>query len=220
MQFDQRTVQLLSNFATISKSLAFKPGRDIATMTKEKTILARAKLGHDIPQEFAIHDLSKLLGVVRLFQEPVVVITPEALVFSEDAREVRYTLAAPVLMGEQPPTKEFVFPVDVTFPFAGAQLKDLKNAAATLSHHEVAVVGDRGQVFVETLNADNPTSDTYRVYVCDTEKPDFKIVLKIDNLRLINTDYQVEVSFKKIVRFKAEDLEYLVAVEAKKSIIP
>lgn len=219
MRLDDRTIQLLNNFATINKSIRFFPGRDVATMTSNKTILARARIGNDIEREFAIQDLPKFLGVVRLFRDPRIEISEESVTLSEDEKAVKYTLSAAHLM-ETPPTKTFDFSVDVSFPVTARLLKEVKDAAATLSHREVVIVGEHGAVFLETTNVENPSADKYRVRVGVTDKPDFRIIVKIDNLRLIPGDYEVEVSFQKIVRFRSDDVEYLVAVEASKSSIP
>lgn len=221
MRFDERTVQILSNFSTINKTLLFRPGNTLSTMTDGMSILARARIETPVEKQFAIHDLPRFLGVVRLFRDPSVEIDDKALALSEGDKRVSYTLADADLPGiVKPPTKELKIDPDVSFKLPSKVLKEVKDAAAALGYKDLAIVGEKGGVFLDTINADNPTSDKYRVRVGETKKA-FSLVISIENLRLIPADYDVTATFKGIVHFVGPDgLEYFVAIEKRKSVTP
>ena len=70
MKLSARTIQVLKSFAQINPSLIFTPGNEIKTVSPQKTILAKATIAETIPQQFAIYDLVKFLGVLSLFNDP------------------------------------------------------------------------------------------------------------------------------------------------------
>ena len=61
----------------------------------------------------------------------------------------------------------------------------------------------------------NDTANAFSQDIGTTEH-EFKVQLKVENLKMIPADYTVSISKKKISRFKAtaSDLTYYVAVEA------
>lgn len=220
MRLDDRTVQILQNYSTINRNILCRAGGTISTMTDGMSVVARAKLDAPIEREFAINDLPRFLGVVRLFRDPKVVIDEKSIVLTEGDKRVSYTLTSPSDPKIVPtPTKDIAIDVAATFRMTTKLLKEIKDAAAALGHRQIAMVGDGGHIYVETLDTQNPTSDKYRTKVGDTDK-DFSLVVNIDNLRLIQTDYDVDLSFRGIVKFRGEGIEYFVAVEQKQSVVP
>ena len=63
MKFSNETVNILKNFSMINPSIAFKKGNALATMSPQKSIMARAMLDDEFPSNGAIYDLSRFLGV-------------------------------------------------------------------------------------------------------------------------------------------------------------
>ena len=57
MILDQRTLAILKNFATINPSIQFKVGSALATISPQKTVMARAKVDQEFERSFAIYDL-------------------------------------------------------------------------------------------------------------------------------------------------------------------
>ena len=70
MIINNETVETLKNFAEINQSLVIETGDVIKTVSEQTNVLAKAKLGQSFPQDFAIYDLNKFLGVLSLFAEP------------------------------------------------------------------------------------------------------------------------------------------------------
>ena len=67
MKFDATTTQILKNFSSINPSIQFKKGNRLATISSNKTVLARASLSQEIPADFAIYDLPRFLESILLF---------------------------------------------------------------------------------------------------------------------------------------------------------
>lgn len=213
MKLDERTVQILSNFSQFHREMHFPAGDVIRIMTESKSVVARAQLDEPIEKEFAIKDLPRFLGVVRLFDDPVIHITDHTLEIAEGDKRVSYTHANPAFV-LRPVTKDIKVDADVKFRMPWSVFKEVRDAAAALGHKELAVIGDKSGVFLETLDSENPTSDVYRVRVSDGEKK-FKLLARIDQLRLIPTDYDVVVSLKGIMHLRSGNLEYFIALGAK-----
>ena len=68
------------------------------------------------------------------------------------------------------------------------------------------------EVFVDKKNA---TANNY-THVIGSDSKDFKVNLKVDNLKMLPGNYDVSISSKKISQFKSKDIDltYYVAVEA------
>lgn len=221
MRLDERTIKILNNFSMINETMLFRTGDTLSTMTEGMSILARAKIESPIEKTFAIADMPRFIGVLRIFRNPAIEIGDTALTLTEDDKRVSYTFAQPDLPKiVKPPTKELKIDSDVSFKLTSKVFKDIQAAAAALGYKDLAIVGEKGVLYLETINSENPTSDKYRVKVGEAKK-NFSLVLQINNLCLIPGDYDVEATFRGIVHLKSvEGLEYFVAVEKKKSVIP
>ena len=64
------TIEVLKNYAEINQSLLFKQGSQLKTVNEQTNVLSKCTVNETFPQEFAIYDLNKFLGVLSLFSEP------------------------------------------------------------------------------------------------------------------------------------------------------
>jgi hypothetical protein len=87
--------------------------------------------------------------------------------------------------------------------------------ASVLRASDVSVVGDGSQMSVVVGDKKNATGNAYSANLGPTDK-NFRVNLKVENLKMLPGDYNVSISSKKISRFTAvsSDLVYYVAVEA------
>jgi len=63
MKLSTETLSVLKNFASINSGIEFKQGNIIRTMSSGKTVLAKATLKDDFPQDFCVYDLNQFLLV-------------------------------------------------------------------------------------------------------------------------------------------------------------
>jgi len=216
MKFEARTLQVLKNFSTINQSIIFKPGKNLATMSPTKTILAKARINDEIPGEFAIYDLSRFLGTMSLYDSPNLKINDKIVVIENDSAAGENTkyICAEASNIVSPPEKDIKFPnPEVEFVLDEKTFSKVQKALGVLSLPEIGVVGADGEVYLQAMDSKNPTGDVHRVIVGETEST-FKFIFKAENLKIIPGDYQVAISSKGLSHFVGKDVEYWIAVEA------
>jgi hypothetical protein len=217
MKLEGRTLQILKNYATINPSLQFKQGSEsgsvLATMSPNKTVMAKAKIKETIPSEFAIYDLSRFLGVLSLFESPEIVLDTTHLNIAGNNRQVQYTYADPKMI-VAPGDKEIKIPdPEIKFNLPSDSLQSVLKAMGVMGFPEIAVTGEGGVLSIEALDSKNPTSDKFSVSLGSTDKT-FKMIFLAENIKILNEDYDVCISSKGIAHFIGKDIEYWVATES------
>jgi hypothetical protein len=218
MKLSARTIQILKNFCQINPSLVFNPGNTIATISPMATIMARANIEETIPQKFAIYELSRFLGVLSLFDDPDLEFTEKHVVITSGKQRLKYTYADPDHI-KAPPDKNIPTPADhVEKILSSATLQSLMKAAAVLQLPDVAFTGRDGSLYVEALDlttkskATGATSDNYAIVIGDTTKQ-FRMVVKPENIKLLNDDYTMKISSNLVLNLKGPDVEYWISCE-------
>ena len=72
MKLSENTLSILRNFSDINQNIVFKPGKEIATMSTMKTIMAKATVEDNFEKEFGIYDLPEFLRSFDKFKKPVI----------------------------------------------------------------------------------------------------------------------------------------------------
>lgn len=214
MRLSDKTIAILKNFATINQSIALKAGSTIRTMSQSKTILASAVIDEEFPQNAAIYDLNRFLSVLSLYKAPEIEFKDDRFVISEDKRTTKYVYTNPEMI-VTPPEKDIKLPsVDVEIDLKWDDIQSVLKAAGVFGLPEIAFVGTGGKVYLRTLNVSDPSSDTYDVLVGETEDT-FRMIIKVENIKLIPGDYKVSISTKGISEFAAGPVKYFIAVDTK-----
>ena len=212
MKLSNETITLLKNYSTINPSVLFKPGNALATISPQRSIFAKAKIAEDVPQQFAIAELNKFLGVLSMFKDPELNFKENFVEVCSGSKKVRYTYAD-VSAIITPPEKELKFPdTEVEFELKADDLNGVIKALSVLSLPELAITGDGQNVEIQAISSKNSTADNYSQVVATTDQK-FRVIVKTENLKFLNRDYKVAVT-KNIVKFESDDLTYFVAVEA------
>ena len=128
----KETIDILSNFSTINKSIVIKPGNQIQTLSLNKNILAKAKVQETFDREIPIYDLPSLIQVFNLFDgTPVIDTTQQSwLEVSNPANrsKVKFFYSDPDII-VQPPNKEVDLPSeDVSFYLEAPVLQQIRKA--------------------------------------------------------------------------------------------
>ena len=214
MKLSQRTNEVLKNFSGINNGLVFNEGDVLRTMTSGKTLIAKAKVTDQFPRKFAIYDLNQFLASVSLLDDPEFDFGESSLTAKNGAGQIQYFYADPSMI-TTPPEKDLSLPsVEVQFKLEAKNLKSVLQAANVLGLPEIVVEGNGSTISVGAKNTKNATSNGFSYEVGETTKT-FKTIYKVENLKLILTDYLVSVSEKGITHFANEDdtIEYWVANE-------
>ena len=225
MIINNETVETLKNFAEINQSLVIEAGDVIKTVSEQTNVLAKAKLGQSFPQDFAIYDLNKFLGVLSLFAEP-------QFDFSEKSIKIQSSVDANnFVAGDSVAEYQFanmslfenerkILAKDINLPSEDAVFRleekyfiSIMRAAAVMSLPEIAVVANEGKLKIQAIDA-KTSVDSYAVEL-GVSTSNFKMIFKIENLKLMRGSYDVKISNKGLGYFKNTDreLEYWIATE-------
>jgi hypothetical protein len=219
MKIEPKTLSVMKNFSSINPSLLFKAGNVLSTVSPTRSVLAIARIDQTFEQQFAIFDLSRFIGVMSLFDNPDLEFGEKAVRMKSDGRELEYRYADvnTIIVA---PDKKLVLPsVDVEFILTAVHLADIQRALGALGMPEIAVVGDREDLWLQVTDSKNLHGDSFRIKVGKTDKK-FHLVFKAENLKLIQQDYSVQITSKGMSQFKGNtviEVEYWIALEAKAS---
>ena len=219
MELSSFTMQTLKNFSSINPNLVIHPGKSVMTMSEAKNILAQATVPEEFDRTFGIYDLPEFLSVVNLFDAANLKLDDQFATIGDTSgrAKIKYFFSDTEMLTS--PSKPINMPdPEVTFTLDQTTLANLKRAASALGHSEVSITGSGGVVTLTVVDTTNSTSNTYAIDVDGEYKSeDFKFILNISNLRMIPSDYKVEISSKLISQFTSTsddmDLKYWVALE-------
>jgi hypothetical protein len=212
MKLDARTTQILKNFATINPSMLFRSGKEQSTIAPQKNLLARATVTESFPQEFAIFDVSRFMGVLSLFNEPELEFASAKMTIRQGRQKVDYTFADPELIVSAPQKTPDIGTPEVIFMLPAEQLSATIKALGVLQSSHIIVQGDGETISIGTGKPSDPTSDQFRLEVASSSSK-FVLALKADAVKVLPGSYQVSISPKKIAHFKADDVEYWVMAD-------
>lgn len=212
MKLEAKTLKILKNFNDINKSILFREGNVLTTISPTKTIFAKAEVENSFDRKFAIYDLGKFLSVHSMFADPELTLGDKQLVFSKDKNKIKYTYADPTTIVAAPDKQLKLPSTDVQFTLTQEMFGSVVKAMSILSLPEMAVVGENGVLKLQALDSKNPSGDTFDVELGETDKT-FSVIFKGENLKILPGTYDVSVSSKMISQFKSDEVEYFIAVE-------
>ena len=217
MKLTQKTYSILKNFASINQSLYITKGNVLRTMSEMKSVHAEVEVQELFPVECGIYDLNQFLGVLSLFEEPELNFDKTSVnVSGNQGASSSYFYADKATIRTMPPQKSFVLPdVLEQFTVSDKVIKAVMQAANVLQLPEIAIVGDGENITIEAINSKNRTSNSFHYEVGKTSKT-FKMIFKVENIKMMVGSYEVAISSKKITQFKSSDstLVYTIVNEA------
>lgn len=216
MKFSNETIGVLKNFSMINPGLVFKPGSIIRTMHPQKTVMASATVAENFQGTARVYDLSRFLATLSLFDDPDVEFLADKFIISSGKSKVSYTYAAEAMV-VSPPEKEIKFPnPEATVDIKWKELDSVIKAAGVLKLSEIAFTSDGSTIAMSAVDSKNPTADAYEIIVAESlSVPEFRMIIKVENLRVMQNDYEVALSTKGLAHFKSSKAEYYIALEAK-----
>lgn len=217
MKLTQKTFSILKNFSSINQSLYVIEGNVLRTMSEMKSVMAEAEIQEMFPQSFGIYDLNQFLGVLSLFEEPDLNFdTSYVSIKGTQSASSSYFYADKATIRTMPPEKSFVLPdVIESFLISDSVIKGVMQAANVLQLPEIAIIGNGENITIEAINNKNSTSNSFHYEIGKTSKT-FKMIFKVENIKMMIGSYEVSISSKKITQFKSVDnnLTYTIVNEA------
>ena len=222
MKLSEHTVDVLKNFATINQNLVIKQGSTLTTMSAMKNIVAKAEVEESFDKEVAIYDLNEFLASISLFSSPVLEFNDGFVTIKEEnspKNSLKYFYSDPSVVTS--PNKTITMPSkEVSFKLNGENLNKLKRAAGVIQAPDLVLEKKNTDVFLTVKDKKNDTANTFSIDV-DTvaDGSDFKFFFKVENLKVMDGDYHVDISSKNISHLASsnKDVEYWVALEPESS---
>ena len=220
MKVSERTTNLLKNYANINQSIEFREGKILKTVSPLNTILASVEVEEEFPRTFPIYELNRFLGTLSLFNDPVLHLDESGVTIADDKHSAIYRYCGSSSMFQTPPEKNISFPdPEVQFQLSLQQFKTTINAANTLGLPEVVVESNNEDIELVVSDTGNASSDRFSSTVGKTDKT-FRMIFKTENLnKIMEGDYTVALSSKRISHFKrkTDTLQYWIALEQNSS---
>tara|TARA_Y100000813_G_scaffold183092_1_gene153265 strand:- start:165 stop:839 length:675 start_codon:yes stop_codon:yes gene_type:complete len=217
MKLSEHTTSVLKNFATINQNLVIKQGKNLSTMSAMKNIIASATVEEQFPKNVAIYDLNEFLASLSLFTSPVLDFQDNHVLITEEnnsKNSLKYYYSDPSVVTS--PSKMVTMPSkEVTFDMSSNELSKIKRAAGVINAPDLVLEKNGSGSFLTAKDKKNDTANNYSTDITTNSDGTYKFYFKTENLKLMDGDYDVEVSSKNISHFssKSKDVEYFIALE-------
>ena len=217
MKLSENAMAVLKNFSSINSGLVLQKGKVQKTISPEKSILVEVELEDSLPEQFGIYDLNQFLGNVTTLGNPDLTFSDKSVLMDDGEISFNYYSCSPNLI-VSPPDKELKLKqVDVSFTLTNAILSKLLKLAAMNSLPNLSVIGKNGEIRLTAHEKANDTSNFASFKLSDYSGEDFTASFKVDNIKLIPGDYDVEIQLGAFAKFvsKNKTLKYFIALETK-----
>lgn len=216
MKISNETLSVLKNFSQINPSVMFRPGQTIRTISPQKTVMAAANVSETFDKSAGVYDVSRFLATLGLFEEPEVNFGDNQFDISGSKRSLKYTYTAENMI-VTPPERDIEVPnPEANLKISWEDLESVIRAAGVLGLPEIAFVAEGDTISLSAVDSKNPTADNFSVTVAeDGSYGDFRMIIKVDNLKLMPANYDVALSSKGMAHFKAEKVQYWIAIESR-----
>ena len=212
----ERTIEILKNFAGINQGLLIKKGNRLRTISVMKNVFAVAEIPDEFPRDFALYDLNEFLSTWSLLSKPDLEFKEDHILLKSEKTKIKYFYSSPAVVVSPPENDIKMTNPELTFTLSAANLNQILKASAALK------LGLLGISYCKLVAYNvNPTGTTVGNQIVIEVETEGQVdasekSLKIENLKMIAGDYKVEV-FEKAVRFENiadPSLFYFVTVEA------
>lgn len=214
MKISNDTRNILKNFSTINQGIKVKTGNKLETISNMKNILAVATIDESFPKDFSIYNLPEFLGATSLMDDADFQFNDASLSITDANSAMTYFYASEGMV--MSPEKMINMPdAEIKIDISSTLLSDLKKASSVLGVNDLVLKSDGTTITLEVTDKKNATSNTFNRTVGEGNGVSFEMNFKIDNLKILDGNYEVYVSSKGISNFKNTDieLEYFIALE-------
>ena len=106
---------------------------------------------------------------------------------------------------------------EVKFTLDSDTLAKVKKAASVLGHDMISIKPTTGAIRLSVVDPKDTTSNAFAIDVEGDypEGVDFDFIINVNNVKVVNEDFEVEISSKLISHFtsKQSTTEYFIALE-------
>ena len=218
MKLSNETREILKNYANINSNLLVNTGNKIATMSSMKNIVSIAELPDTFETEFAIYDLNEWLSAMSLFNDPELDFGENSVRMWEGNQSLKYFYSDPTVVTT--PKSDITFPTsDATFTLTKDTFNKVLKAASVLNAPDMVLERsmdlEHAPSSITVKDKKNDTANNYSLDVDTNGDGEFNFFFKVENMKLLDGTYDVEISAKNISHYKNKnsDIEYWIALE-------
>jgi hypothetical protein len=221
MKLSDDTVNVLKNFSGINQSLQFKAGNTLKTISPLRTIFVEATVSETFPKEFALYDLNKLLAKVSLYKGAELSFDDDKINIATDNKKksdyIKYCSPKVIVV---PPEKNISLgEADCSFSLSQEDLDWMKKSAGISGSPNFVFESDGETVHFIATDVKDDSSDQSKIEIGAGNGSKFKVVMKVENFKLMDGSYDVSIAKKGLACFKHKTvaITYYIAIEAANS---
>lgn len=218
MELNETTINTLKNYASINPNIVINQGNTLKTISVARNVLSKTEVDVEFPQTFGIYDLNEFLNVLTLVDRPRLKFEASHVVVSDSTgrSSVKYFFSDTEMLTS--PGKDINMPeAEVKFILDTDTLNKVKRAAAALGHDEISITPVNCSIRLSVVDSTDSTSNAFSIDVegSHPENADFNFIMNVGNLKVVNEDFEVNISSKLISHFvsKQSAIEYFIALE-------
>ena len=218
MKLSKETIDVLKNFSNINQNILIKEGDTVRTMSTMKNILASAKVKEEFGQEFGIYDLTEFLGVMSLVGDAELKFDNNSfLTINGGGAKIKYFFSDPSIL-ISPPDVFNAPETDVQLTISQETLSNVLKASAVMQLPDVVISKTQGDepATISVTDLKNVTSNSFSEKIDDRATEGYTFNFKADNLKMIQGNYDVNVSTTALVSHwnnTVKDVDYWIALE-------
>jgi len=221
MKLSEGTVAILKNFSTVNQSLQFKAGNTLKTISPLKTIFVEATVEENFTKEFALYDLNKLLAKVSLYKEAHLGFDDDKINISTENKKksdyIKYCSPKIIIV---PPEKSIsIGEADCSFSLSQEDLDWMKRSAGISGSPNFIFESDGETIQFVATDVKDDSADQSKIEIGTGDGTKFKVVMKVENFKLMDGSYDVAIAKKGLAQFKHKSIPivYYIAIEAASS---
>jgi hypothetical protein len=220
MKLSDDTVTVLKNFSSINQSLQFKQGNVLKTISPLKTIFVEATVSETFPSEFALFDLNKLLAKVSLYKDAQLSFDADKINITANKKSDYIKYCSPKVI-VTPPEKSITFSApDCSFTLSQEDLDWMRKSAGISGSPNFVFESDGSVVNFIATDVKDDSADQSKIEIGSvTDGKTFRVVMKVENFKLLDGSYDVSIAKKGLAQFKHKTIPitYYIAIEAASS---
>lgn len=220
MKFTKGTLSVLRNYSAINPSIQFKEGNVVSTVSPLDTIFTRATVKDTFDGDFAIYDLSRLLGTLSLFKEsPEIEVGSMQLNIKSGRQRAKYTLAEPSMIKARNAYRTITLKDIIATLKIRDDINTIIKASGTMQLPDCVFSSDGSKLFCCLTDSKNSTSDIFEIEVEGETSGEFEVKVKMENIKLLDgIEYTIQIpDNKRVLQFSGanEDvtIDYWFAAE-------
>lgn len=217
MKLSGETLTILQNFAKINNGLKFKQGHNLSTISSSQTVLAKATVTEQFPEDFCVYDLNQFLVVYNLNKDTEIDFDNANIIFKSGRSKTKYRKTDETMIVTAPEKTLSLPSIDASFTLSDEDYAAILKSASVLQSPHIAVESDGDKIVLTAFDMSNDSAHTQSIEVGQGNGNVFKAIFLTENFKMIPGSYDVQISSKGLSLFKNKKgfIEYWVALESK-----